>query len=140
MVEIGRRERLTFGDVQRGPDGELLSMSVSVELENLRARREVTAHYELGFADLCGFFTDLAGHWQGWSGTRAYKSLEGDLLLEAAHTGSHIELSFTLQDPSFHDSWSVRGKLTIDSGEELMRVTENLLNLFAASWREDAAE
>lgn len=60
-----------------------------------------------------------------------YVSVEGDLSLEAAHTGSHVELAFTLQDPSFHDSWSVRGKLTLDPGEELTGISENLINLFA---------
>ena len=130
-VEVGRPDRLTFGDVQRGPDGVALRMVVTVELPGLTAQREVVSHYRNGLADLAGFFADLAEHWRGWSGTKAYSSLEGDLLLEAAHTGSHVELSFTLQDPSFHDSWSVRGKLTLDPGEELTTVGENLMDLVA---------
>lgn len=64
-----------------------------------------------------------------------YESLEGDLRLEAAHTGSHVELAFTLQDPSFHDSWSVRGKLTVNPGEELREVSEDLIDLLAPSQR-----
>ncbi|WP_455834108.1 DUF6228 family protein [Pseudarthrobacter siccitolerans] len=128
-VEVGRPERLTFSEVQRGPDGVALSMVVTVDLHALTAQREVASHYRNGLEDLSSFFADLAEHWRGWSGTRAHSSLEGDLLLEAAHTGSHVELHFTLQDPSFHDSWSVRGKLTLDPGEELTAVSENLIDL-----------
>jgi hypothetical protein len=100
-------------------------------LDNLKARRVVAASYVSGFADLTSFFTSLADHWRGWSGTRTYESIEHDLLLEAAHTGSHVELRFTLQDPQFHDAWSVRGKLTLDAGEELTRAGEEIQELFS---------
>lgn len=128
-VEIGRRDRLVLGDLQRSRDGEVLSMVVSAELKDLTARREVMAHYGNGFADLALFFSGLALKWRGWSGTKVYESVEGDLLFEAAHTGSHVELAFTLQDPSLHESWSVRGKLTLDPGEELTDVSEDLNEL-----------
>ena len=130
-VDVGRPERLTFGDVQRAPDGVVLSMVVAAELNGLTARREVVSHYKNGFNDLALFFTDLAEHWRGWSGTKNYRSVEGDLLLQADHTGSHVELHFTLQDPEFHNSWSAWGKLTLDAGEELTRVSEDLQNLFS---------
>lgn len=133
QVEVGRTQRLTFGDLRREPGGQLLSMTVAVELESLTARREVAASYVSGFADLVGFFTSLVENWRGWSGTRNYESLEHDLLLEAAHTGSHVELWFTLQDPQFHDVWSVRGKLTLDAGEELTRTGEDIQELFRPS-------
>ncbi|TLM86291.1 hypothetical protein FDW83_00580 [Pseudarthrobacter sp. NamE2] len=110
-------------------------MVVTAELKDLTARRGMVAHYGNGFADLAGFFADLAVNWRGWSGPKRYESVEGDLLLEAAHTGSHVELAFTLQDPSLHDIWSVRGKLTLDPGEELTDVSENLKELFAPPQR-----
>jgi hypothetical protein len=129
-VEIGRSpERLILTDVQRGPDGVAFSMVVGVELGSLTTGREVVAHSRSGFADLPVFFADLAENWRGWSGTRTYESLEHDFLLEAVHTGSHVELSFTLQDPEFHGSWSVRGRLTLDAGEELTRVSADLKEL-----------
>ncbi|WP_426939102.1 DUF6228 family protein [Pseudarthrobacter sp. S3] len=130
-VEVGRPERLTFGDVQRGSDGVVLSMVVAAELNGLTARRDVVSHYKNGFDDLALLFTDLAEHWRGWSGTKDYRSIEGDLLLQADHTGSHVELHFTLQDSEFHNSWSARGKLTLDAGEELARVSEDLKKLFS---------
>lgn len=130
-VEVGRTQRITFGDLRREPGGQMLSMTVTVELASLTARRQVTASYVSGFADLAGFFTSLVENWRGWSGTRTYESIEHDLLLEAAHTGSHVELRFTLQDPQFHDAWSVRGKLTLDAGEELTCAGEDIQELFS---------
>lgn len=129
-VDIGRTQRLTFGDLRRDTGGQVLSMTVTVELESLTARREVAASYVSGFSDLAGFFTRLAASWRGWSGTQTYESIEHDLLLEATHTGSHVELRFTLQDPQFHDVWAVRGKVTVDAGEELTRAGEDIQELF----------
>ncbi|WP_052690598.1 DUF6228 family protein [Pseudarthrobacter chlorophenolicus] len=129
-VDIGGTQRLTFGDLRRDPCGQVLAMTVTVELESLTARREVAASYVSGFADLAGFFTSLLENWRGWNGARTYKSIEHDLLLEATHTGSHVELLFNLQDPQFHDVWSVRGKLTLDAGEELTRAGEDIQELF----------
>nr|WP_285247750.1 DUF6228 family protein [Pseudarthrobacter sp. efr-133-R2A-89] len=130
-VEVGRPQRLTFGDLRREPGGQVLSMTVTVELESLTARREVVASYVSGFADLAGFFTDLGENWRGWIGTRTYESIEHDLLLEAVHTGSHVELHFTLQNLEASSSWSLRGKLTLDAGEELMRGSDDLRELLS---------
>ncbi|MDQ0664724.1 hypothetical protein QFZ35_003222 [Arthrobacter ulcerisalmonis] len=100
-VEVGHPpEHLFFDNVQRGPDGVPFSMVVAVDLGVLTAGREVASHYVSGFDDLVLFFADLAENWRGWNGTRNYESMEHDLLLEAVHTGSHVELHFTLQDLS----------------------------------------
>lgn len=48
-VEVGRPDRLTFSEVQREASGHVDGVTVIVELENLRARREV---YLYGAADL----------------------------------------------------------------------------------------
>lgn len=127
-VEVGRPETLMLGDVQRESSGHVVGLTVTVELEDLRARRQV---YLYGFTDLTGFFAGLTENWRGWSGTRKYESIEHDLLLEAAHTGSHVELRFTLQDPGFQDEWFVRGKLTLEAGEELTRASEDIKDLFS---------
>lgn len=132
-VEVGHSQRLIFEDVKRSQGGEPESMLVSVELKDLKGRREVVALYGKGFDDLSEFFEGLAGQWSGWQGFKSYESLEGDLLLEAEHTGSHVELSFALQDPSFPETWCVRGRLTLEPGEELTQVSTALNALFSRS-------
>ena len=69
-VEVGRRDQLVFGDLQRSRDGEVLSMVVTAELKDLTAHREVAAHYGNGFEDLARFLTGLAEHWRGWIGAK----------------------------------------------------------------------
>ena len=127
-VTVGRSQRITFEEVARGADGQAVSMLVAVEMTNLKGHRVVAAHYAKGFDDLSEFFGDLADHWTGWPGTKIYTSLEGDLQLTASHTG-HVELGFTLQDPSFPETWSVRGQLTLDSGEEPTHASEPMRSL-----------
>ncbi|WP_307089750.1 DUF6228 family protein [Arthrobacter sp. B2I5] len=129
-VEVGQPpERLIFTQVQRGTDGIPFNMVVAVELGALTAGREVASHYATGFDDLALFFADLAETWRGWNGTRNYESMERDFLLEATHTGSHVELHFTLQDPESSSAWSLRGKLTLDAGEELSRASGDVQDL-----------
>lgn len=133
-VDVGGPGKLTFGDLRREPSGEITGVTVTVDMESLRARREV---YLYGFTDLTGFFAGLAENWRGWNGTRNYESIEHDLLLEATHTGSTVELLFTLQDPSFPDARCVRGKLTLGAGEELTRVSEDIKDLFSPPRAQD---
>lgn len=133
-VEVGGpQERVIFTEVQHGTNGVPFSMLVAVELGGLTAGREVASHYVSGFDDLVLFFVDLAENWRGWDGERTYESMEHDFLLVARHTGSHVKLSFTLQDPSFPEEWCVRGTVTLDAGEELSRASEDIQDLFTAS-------
>lgn len=137
-VEIGHTQRLIFEDVKRSSVGELESMVVSVELQDLAARREVAAYYGNGFDDLLNFFKDLADHWSGWRGIKSYSSLERDLQLEAEHRGSHVELTFDLHDPEFpgtSGTWCLRGQLTLEPGEELTRINNALDRVMARSPR-----
>lgn len=129
-AEMGQFSRLTFGNVRRETSGEIAGVTVSVALDGLSAHREV---YLYTSADLREFFNGLTTDWRGWTGTRTYESIEGDLLLEATHTGSRVKLGFTLQDPSCPEEWCVRGTVTIDAGEELTRASEDIQVLFAAS-------
>lgn len=131
-AEMGQPPQLTFANVRRETSGEIAGVTVSVALEGLSARREV---YLYTSADLRRYFNGLATAWRGWSGTRTYESIEGELLLEARHTGSHVELHFTLQDRLSPKGWCIRGKLTLDAGEELSRASEDIQALFAAPAR-----
>lgn len=129
-VTIGRSQQITFSEPIRDSEGEATEVLVAVELPGIRGHRQVAAHYARGFQELAQFFEDLAEHWTGWPGTKTYRSLEGDLQFAASHTGSQIELGFTLQDPEFPETWSLRGRLTLDAGEELSRTAEAIKMLF----------
>jgi uncharacterized protein DUF6228 len=81
---------------------------------SLSGRVEV---HDLDAKDLVAFFRDLAEHWRGWDGTKAFRSLEGHLTLEAERDRlGHVRLHVVLREDALGD-WSITGVLAIDSGE-----------------------
>ena len=61
---------------------------------------------------------------------------ERDLQLEAEHTGSRVELTFDLHAPEFpgtSGTWRVRGQLTVEAGEELTQISNELDEFMAGT-------
>ena len=91
------------------------SLHVSLSDDDLSGSSEVD---QLGGGDgLHEYWADLARHWRGWSGTREWESLEGDLALSAGidRTG-HVALKVTLQ----HEApwrWQVQIILAVEAGQ-----------------------
>lgn len=98
-------------------------------LDGLSASVPVEEHYGGGFKDLAAFFASMERSWRGWRGVRTWKSLEGELTLAAEHRGGVIELKTTLQRQAFERGsveWTVHGLLTIEPGEELTRICQDV--------------
>jgi hypothetical protein len=67
---------------------------------------------------LAQYFEDLAKDWTGWSGTRSWKSIEGDFVLAARHDGIKcvkIEVSLIRNQGEESQSTYV-GNVQIDLG------------------------
>jgi len=95
----------------------------------LRAIRTVVHSYSTGFADLAGFFAQLEQDWRGWDDVRSWRSLEGDLSIEARHQFGHVQLRVTLRayGPGWgNDGWTASANLTIDPGEQLSQIATDL--------------
>src|SRR5215207_3128920 len=73
------------------------SLVAQLRLDGLAASVTVVHHYASGFQDLADFFEQHAHNWRGWEGTREWKSLEGDLRIEARHEYGHVQLRVTLR-------------------------------------------
>jgi hypothetical protein len=123
---------LRFRPVDVEPDGSVASVEALLRTDGLEARRVVVHHYSKGFADLAGFFTEMERDWRGWEGERTFESLEGDLLLSAAHDG-HVVLGVALRQSTIPDGWSVRAVLRLEPGEELAGVAAGVRALFSSS-------
>jgi hypothetical protein len=98
----------------------------------LRASRTVVHSYGTGFADLVDFFAQLEQDWRGWGDTRSWRSLEGDLDIEARHEFGHVQLRLTLRayGPGWgNDGWTASASLTIDPGEQLSQIAADLSRL-----------
>jgi hypothetical protein len=120
-------------DVQFGSGATLITLShetiesvlVTIAEGDLSARHVVYGASSDGFDSLAAFFTGLAHDWRGWEGERVYESLEHDLRFAAEHDG-HVRLKVRLWQSSDPDGWSVETRLTLEPGEELARVAEDL--------------
>jgi len=126
-----RHDGLLLHDVKRA-DTEIWWCSARLTVPGLVAEKErVSGHYAVTFRDLIEFFEQMASDWRGWDGSRAYKSLEHDLRLEATHEGSHIRLDVTLHQSSQPDGWRVSATLRLEPGEQLSRAAVDVRALLA---------
>lgn len=110
------------------------SLTAALYLDGLSASVVVVHHYATGFRDLADFFEQQAQDWRGWKGIREWESLAGDLRIEARHEYGHVQLRVTVRRmrPDWgNHGWLATGDLTIEPGEQLTRVSEDL-QAFAA--------
>jgi Family of unknown function (DUF6228) len=84
-------------------------------------------------SDLGAFFQLLADGWRGWEGARTWRSLDGEMEIDARHDGrGHVAIGVTLRygEPSFAaDAWSARVVLAVEGGEEMARLASDLWQL-----------
>jgi hypothetical protein len=115
-------------------ESDPIVQTVIAELSSsgLRAIRTVVHSYSTGFADLAGFFAQLEQDWRGWDDVRSWRSLEGDLGIDARHEYGHVQLRVTLRayGPGWgNDGWTASASLTIDPGEQLSQIATDLSRL-----------
>lgn len=73
----------------------------------------------LGSGDLTDFLTGLYQDFRGWTGERAWRSLEAELRITARHDG-HVHLHWELASSPYRDrSWTFSASTHHDAGEEV---------------------
>ncbi|WP_341994647.1 DUF6228 family protein [Microbacterium sp. LWH7-1.2] len=103
--------------------------AATLALSGLHAVTAIQEHWSGGFEYLAKFFASMEKSWRGWRGTRSWKSLEGELRLNATHHGGVIQLKVTIRRFAFdrgNEGWTVEGDLLIEPGEELTRITREV--------------
>ncbi|MFI7117380.1 DUF6228 family protein [Amycolatopsis sp. NPDC049868] len=118
--------RLTADAAEGGPPRFLLA---ELQLHGLSASVRVVQHYASGFADLAEFFQRHVDDWRGWDGVRTWESLECDLKIDASHQHGHVQLRVTIQrfQPDWgNEGWTATGDLTIEPGEQLSQVAQEI--------------
>jgi hypothetical protein len=63
-------------------------VTATIRLDGLEATAHVVSNFANGFQGLADFFAALEADWRGWSGSRRWESLEGELSIEARHQHS----------------------------------------------------
>jgi hypothetical protein len=89
--------------------------------------------YEPRGADLVGFFSDLASHWDGWKGKKKWSSLEGEFQLCASMDSmGHVSLEIEMRSSHHEYAWSINSTLLIEAGQ-LSQVASDISRFFSAS-------
>lgn len=74
-----------------------------------------------GIGRLAAYFSDLALHWQGWTGTKDLRDDGPEVSLSAAHDGvGRVTLTVSISNPLYAEawtSWSVVLAIAIEPGE-----------------------
>ncbi|OLZ58064.1 DUF6228 family protein [Amycolatopsis keratiniphila] len=125
--------RLTADVAENGPPESLLA---ELRLHGLSASVQVVHHYATGFADLAEFFQRHVDDWRGWDGVRTWESLERDLRIDASHQYGHVQLRVTIQrfQPGWgNEGWTATGDLTIEPGEQLSQIAQEVKALATGS-------
>jgi hypothetical protein len=112
----------------RSEAGGWWSVEACLRVPGLEARSRL---HDTGFGDLAAFFGRLAADWRGWDGERVWESLEHDLRLAATHDG-HVQLAVQLlQRPEWQAGWSAAAVISLEPGEEMTRVAEDVAALLS---------
>jgi hypothetical protein len=68
--------------------------------------------------ELATYFQDLAAHWRGWSGEKAWCSLEGELSLSATSDSTgHTSLTVRLRPNAYAHRWTLSATLVVEAGQ-----------------------
>ena len=119
-----RQVRLAFSTFQR-LDHYTCGFIFTGDAADLSAR--VTVITETAGDDLPGFVRELSENFRGWTGTRMWRSLEDQLRIDATwRSGGHVDLAFHLR-PSVYHHWTATIEITLEAGEELRNLGEELL-------------
>jgi hypothetical protein len=103
-------------------DGYVLLMPVELHDDGLGARHTIDLDWpNAGPPDLASYFKDLADHWRGWHGDRTWRSLDGSMVIKAAHDGQGlVTLAGTLTHGVVVPTrWMARVCFTIEAGEQM---------------------
>lgn len=87
----------------------------------------------LGGDGLDDFFKGLEADFMGWGGTRSWRSMEGNLTIDAVHAGHDVALLVRVARDYHRDAWSVSIPAVVLPGEDLRRLAEDLEAFFQAA-------
>ncbi|BCJ47778.1 hypothetical protein GCM10010168_21370 [Actinoplanes ianthinogenes] len=116
------------------PHGDGYVYRVRAELHDDGMSAVTVATVFRGFAGsastLAEFVAGLAADWQGWDGSRDWRSADHELTLDARHDGRrHVSLGVTLRAPGpswDRSAWSARAVFVLEAGEEMTRFAADL--------------
>jgi len=118
-------------------DGSICKAGVEVRADGMTARTTAILRDVFDPVNLASFFAGLASDWRGWEGKRHWEALEQGMAIEAWHDRrANVMIAVTVRQPQMayaDDAWSARVVFTVEAGEQLTTVSENIASLLAAA-------
>jgi hypothetical protein len=120
-------ETFTIESAEFGPEGERASLTLRPHDANyflaemrsagLQAIAQINSGARRGFAweGFGEFFTGIAANWKGWTGRREWKSLEGDLKLDAENGGRGLVAIGVYVHYGAPAQWKVQFAIRVES-------------------------
>jgi len=116
---------------QRPWQDVVLEYLVSIEGDGLDAEVVVTS---LGGDSLDGYFSELAEQFRGWSGVRAWRSLEGHLRMEATWANrGQVTIRVYLRPTHHPSAWEASAEFMIEAGAQMEAISAEVAALFASA-------
>jgi hypothetical protein len=104
-------DRTTLEFIERG-GGYFLGR---ISGPNLQATAKIYEYEPMYFKR---FFADLAANWNGWTGKKEWKSLEGELALSATiNSTGHVTLSVQLRSGPYPYDWNLSARILLEAGQ-----------------------
>jgi hypothetical protein len=124
--------RLAFGPPY-DPHGDGYIRRFDVELTDAGLTATTTTTIGVfGSVELDAFLYGLADEWRGWDGVRSWRSMEGELLIDATHDRTRrVSLDVTVQPPQTlgAPSWSARCLFEVEPGAQLVEIANQIATL-----------
>jgi len=79
-----------------------------------------------GSDGLDDFFEKMDADFRGWRGVRHWQSMEGNLVIDATHTGHHVALDVSLSSDYRSAPWKVIIPAIVSPGEELRQLAADV--------------
>lgn len=86
-------------------------------LERQSLRASTTVYLYDDNLSLLKFFEELSKNWQGWEGTKNWKSLEGDLSIQCSTDKlGHVAFNLEISNNNIEPSWTLRTTVMAEAG------------------------
>jgi len=72
------------------------------------------------------FFAKMDADFRGWRGIRHWRSMEGNLTIDATHTGRHVALDVSLSNDYYSAPWKVVIPAVVSPGEEFRQLAADV--------------
>lgn len=120
-------ESLSMARPEAADNSGFYRTQVTIKARGLTCSQSVLMFETDGLPEFLGA---LAKDWQGWPNKRTWQTIEGDLTIEATHTGRRVTLTATLRRDPESDAWEVTLPISIEPGESLIKLAQDTKELF----------